>query len=253
MNNHFNVFLLIRSWNSFQYFDNCINSVFQQTDSDYQILFVDDNSDYSPSQKKYIKSKLNNHKVIFNNNRKFALRNAVQVINQYVHSPDDVVVNLDSDDWLLDKNAISIIRETYSRHNCDFTYGDCQEFINGRLSINSSKALFPTNHRYPEQVEKNNLYRLEHFRPNHLRTWKAGIFKSINESAFKDRNGQWIKFNEDLAIFFPLLELSKGNYKVIDKSLYAYNCSNPLNDKKINLKQKLEEEIYLRSQRPYGT
>ena len=66
---------------------------------------------------------------------------------------------------------------------------------------------------------------------SHLRTFRAKIWQAIDEKDFIDSSGNYYKTAWDLAIMYPLLEMTGGQgCKFIDEILYVYNMENPLND-----------------------
>jgi hypothetical protein len=189
--------------------------------------------------------------VIFNRKRKFAIRNAYEVIHRYVKEDDAIIINLDGDDWLLRDDVIDIIRSTYKKNKCDFTYGNC--VIHDPGDANHEAIITDVdpdvNIRYTVDVEKRRAYRKEIFFPRHLRTWRACVYKSIPKSSFMYPNGSWLRICEDEAIFFPLLEIS-GKYEVIKTPLSVYNLATPHSDERIHLMERLEDEVYMRRQSP---
>lgn len=242
-------YILIRSWNAFEYFDRCIDSVLNQTYKNYQILFVDDASNYTIDQRKYIEAKIGtkNNTVRFNKKRKYSLRNAYEMINTYAMIEDAVIVNLDGDDWLLNENVLKQLKKIYEVKNCSFTYGECLIWDGLRLSdIPARQLKFFTNISYPKHVVEAKSFRSYPFLPLHLRTWKVDLFKSIPLSNFQKRNGEWISFCEDLAIYFPMLENTFEKCEVIKEPLYVYNCENRLSDSKVHMQKLIREEIILR-------
>src|SRR3972149_2305506 len=106
-------YILIRSWKTFDYFENCINSVFNQRYKNYKILYIDDASGYSNKQKKRIQVKLNKHIVIFNRIRKYSVYNGFYMIYNYAKKRNSICLILDGDDWLLDKNTLLYISKLY--------------------------------------------------------------------------------------------------------------------------------------------
>jgi hypothetical protein len=56
----------------------------------------------------------------------------------------------------------------------------------------------------------------------------------------------------DLAIMFPMLEMSGEKFKCIDEILYIYNDDNPLNDFKVNLQLQLNLDKFIRSKEKYN-
>jgi len=242
-------YILIRSWNAFPYLEKCLQSVLAQESDNYTVLFVDDCSDYTKAQKKWIQSMLKEHACVFNQERKFSVRNAYEMIHAYAEKRNSIVVNVDGDDWLNGENVLQVIEETYVKdEKCVLTYGDCYYFDPGNEKHlqQASKTSKFVNHRYPPEVEIKKKYRSVPFLPLHLRTWKTAAFKKISQSQFKRPDGSWLKFCEDQAIFYPILEMSDGNYQVIQQPLYFYNRENSRNDNKVHLRECFLDELSIR-------
>lgn len=214
----------------------------------YTILFVDDASNYTIEQKSYIKKKLKGHIVIFNKERKYAIRNAYEILHQYAIKRNSVVVNVDGDDWLFHDQVLNQLQKVYESKNPILTYGNCLYFCPQDSSLHLKRAsdIFEFNHRFPERIEKGNSYRRYHFIPLHLRTWRTDSFKKIPISSFYRPDKTWLQFCEDQAIFYPLLEQAKGKYEVINEIQYVYNRSHDFNDSKLNKNLMLVDELLIR-------
>jgi glycosyltransferase involved in cell wall biosynthesis len=244
-------YFLVRSWNSFEYFDRCVESILGQQGPQFQILFVDDCSDYTTLQKEHIRKKLKDHIVVFNQNRQFAVRNAYEMIHTYVNNDEGIILNVDGDDWLIRDDVLDLIGKTYQQQKCQLTYGSslCYSPVQPERHLQPMSTLNSfVNCRYTPEVEQNQAYRYHPFLVSHLRTWKVSLFKQIPKKSFLLPSGKWLRFCEDEAIFFPMLERSNGRYEVISTPLYMYNQENPRNDLKIHLSEKLLEEVYIRRQ-----
>jgi hypothetical protein len=160
-------------------------------------------------------------------------------------------VNVDGDDWLSSSDALSEVNSAYQDQETILTYGDCIYFSPGKGDhlVRASETNQYINHRYLRKVEQKNSYRKEIFNPLHMRTWKTDAFKAIPKPEFLRPDGTWIRCCEDQAIFFPLLEMATGNYKVLEKPLYFYNLENPLSDAKVNVAERLYDEVLLRKKK----
>ncbi len=245
-------YFLIRSHNAFPYLGKCLDSLQRQSRQNYKVLFVDDASEYTRAQQNYIKQRLKGHIVQFNQEQKFSLRNAYEMIHEHVDNDEAIIINLDGDDWLIRDDVIDVVDKTYEVHHCLLTYGNCVYHAPGEAFHNKKGSeVIPTiNQRYPDKVENLSSYRKEGFRPLHLRTWKAREFKNIPKKYFLRSDGNWVQFCEDQAIFLPLLEKADGRYEVISTPLSAYNRHNPNSDSKLHLYEMLSDEVTILKMKP---
>lgn len=246
-------YILIRSWNAFEYFDRCVDSVLEQNYKNYKILFIDDHSNYNAGKRMYIKNKLRGHCVKFNNKRLYSLRNAYSLLSDCPNSENAVVFNLDGDDWLLDNKSLETVAKTYHENeNCLLTYGECLIWDGSKLSNKPAGHILPyVNRTYSPTIIKNRLYREVPFFPLHPRTWKLWLFNKINKSDFLKPDGSWINFAEDQAIYYPMLEMANGNFKVITNPIYVYNLANSNSDINSNLVGLLKDELLVRKKPKY--
>lgn len=245
-------YILIRSWKSFEYFDRCIDSVLNQNYKNFKILFVDDASDYSTEQKNYIKKRLQGNVIVFNKKRRYSLFNGYSLIRRYAGDDEAVVLNLDGDDWLLGSGALSHLAKTYKTDgDCLFTYGECLLW-DGSLSDKTARYILPdVNRPYPRNVINKKTYRKEPFFPLHPLTWKVWLFKKIAKRDFLDPKGRWLRFAQDQAIFFPMLEMAHRNVRLIKKPLYVYNIATPHRDVEVNTVGLLRDELTIRRKTIY--
>lgn len=246
-------YILIRSWNAFDCFDRCIDSVFSQTYDNYQIIFIDDASDYSIEQKKYIREKLKGHIVILNRKRKYALCNAYEALNTYAKQPDAVVISLDGDDWLASNDSLATLNEVYIVQKPQITYGDCLIYDGTKISNKPASQLMEyTNIKYPEEVRRKKLFWRYPFLPLHPLTWKVRLFREVPKKYFMHK-GKWFKYWQDLAIFLVLLERAPTKISVINKPLVVYNTAHPTNTNKgYSYCEKMSEEIIIRKKLKSG-
>ena len=243
--------ILIRSWNAFEYFDRCIDSVYSQIYKNYKILFIDDASEYTREQKNIIKRKLKRHVVVFNNTRKFSVFNGYFMLHEFAKNKESVCMTLDGDDWLFSKNALSYIAKFYEKKEILFTYGSCL-FWDGKRYLKSHPLYSSyTNTHYPKVAIKKRLFRREYFRVSHPMTFKTSLFKQIKESDFKEEAGTWLKYELDLATYLPMLEMANGKFKFIKRSLSVYNISSPNLNIKINPYPFAREELIIRKKNVY--
>jgi hypothetical protein len=69
----------------------------------------------------------------------------------------------------------------------------------------------------------------------HLRTFRRELLNDINDSVFKDENGEWFKAGGDNATFYNIIEQADPDrIKVVQDIVMLYNDKNPLNDYKVH-------------------
>ena len=78
--------------------------------------------------------------------------------------------------------------------------------------------------------------RSDRFTASHLRTWRAFLWRSIEQDYLKDDNGNYWEVAGDLSFMFPMLEMAgPEHYLFMNEVNYVYNEQNPLNDHKVNM------------------
>ena len=255
--------VIIPFYNPGSFLELCVNSVLTQNYDNFEVLFINDAStDNSP--KKYIpirtSSKNEKGEEVFTNShpildktkcknvlqwsssmRMTALKNIHNGIMQFATDPDDIVVLLDGDDWLLNRNSLSYINEFYEKNpNCWMMYGSSQ-WTDGRPCCAKP---------YTESDFKTGIRKVP-FKVSHIRTFRAGLYHSIANQdqmfeCMQDKNREWYRMTYDVAMFFPMLEMAGFEHVFYNnKKLYVYNRENPISDDKVNqnLQWQIHEEI----------
>ena len=125
--------------------------------------------------------------------------------------PDDILVWLDGDDWLLTRSALSIVLEAYEDPNCWMTYGSFK-YADGRPGFASA---------YTDDNFRGSLWRA-----THLKTFRAKLFHRLTPEDLK-RDGKFRDVCIDMAVMVPLLEMSGLEHsRFIPDILYVYNYAN---------------------------
>jgi len=205
-------------WNAEKYIKNCVRTLKSQTDRDFEVYLVDDMSTDNTVEvtKKLIEGD-SRFKLIINQEKKFKLRNLDELITQF--NDEDIVIEIDGDDFLLTSDVVSDIKNIYSDGKVWLTNGSFM-YSDGNSGF-SSKC-------NPETVRK------DVFLFSHLRTWKSFLWKAIPDSYLRDDDGSYFKSAADVAYTFSLLELAGNeNYRFLSKLYYVYNAESPYNDHKI--------------------
>lgn len=222
-------------YNCEKYISNCILSVAQQDYDNYVHVLIDDCStdnsfevarqtiDSLPPE---VRSKFSLQKNLTNRG---AVYNQITAID--IHGEDDdIVMLLDGDDWLVNNNTLFHLYNDYYNYGTEFTYGSCWSLVDNIPLVAQD---------YPESVKQNRSYREHKFNWNmpytHLRTFRKSLINSIDQSEFKDENGEWYRAGGDGSIFYSLIERANPeNIIALKEIVYAYNDINPINDYKIN-------------------
>jgi len=206
-------------WNASRYIEGCINSVKNQSLTDFKMYLIDDVSTDDTIEK--IKSLIDNDKrfeLIENKEKKFKLKNIDGLIrDESKINDEDIIIELDGDDRFSNTNVLSFINNKYNINsdlwltNGSFIYRD------GRVGF-SAKVDYSKIRNQPFQF-------------SHLRTWKAHLWKKINPEDFNHQFGNSIISAPDLAYSFPMAEMAGNNhYEFIPEILYIYNDESPYNE-----------------------
>lgn len=236
-----NIKVITPFYNPGEFLETCVNTLMSQKYDSFKVIFVDDCS----NDGSFEKLPHNNERAIIvkNETRKTALENIHDAIMNHCDL-DDIVVLVDGDDWLPNKNTLSYINDFYNQNDCWIMYGQ-SSWTDGRRGFASA---------YPES-EFSGL-RKAPFRVSHIRTFRAGLYQKIKEqdenfSCLKDSIGDFYKMTYDVAIMFPIMEMAGyEKVKFNDTILYVYNRSNPISDDRVN--QQLQWDIHAEiSNKPY--
>tara|TARA_Y100000034_G_scaffold21387_1_gene24608 strand:+ start:1168 stop:2814 length:1647 start_codon:yes stop_codon:yes gene_type:complete len=215
--------IVVPTYNSEEWIKKTIESVKNQTHQNFLCYIINDCS--TDNTLKAIENQICDDKkfILINNNERLGspIGNMYNCLKQNKVSlnDDDIIVNLDGDDWFINENVLSYVSDFYNKEKCELTYGSFVRFSNGIIGQESTE--------YPSEVVKNSSYRQDIWRASHLRTFKYGLFKKIQKHFITDNEGNFYKYAADQALMFSLLELSTKS-KFIDKVMYVYNDNNPL-------------------------
>ena len=225
-------------YNCAEYIARCINSVASQDYDNYHHILIDDAStdntlevviDTLAALPETIRNKFT---VIANKENLGAVRNQIQNIRSML--PDDAIVMLlDGDDSLVNDNTILSYYNTVYDGTTEFTYGSCWSMVDNIPLISQP---------YPEAVKQTGTYRHYHFNwilpYTHLRTFKKSLLNNIDDSQFRDADGNWFKAGGDGSVFYALIEAADyTKVKCLQDIVYNYNDASPLNDYKVNAQE----------------
>ena len=228
-------------YNCKNYLPLCINSMRSQTFTDFTCYLTDDlSTDGSVKEIESLIEGDNRFKLIKNNTKFYQPGNYDQVIRNNSNIDDnEVIVEIDGDDWLPDRNVLKRINDYYLDPNVWIANGSFK-YNNGHRGFSSPQENFDD-------------LRKSRFTASHIRTWKAFLWRKILVDDLKDDNGIYWKISGDLSFMFPMLEMSgPDHYRFMSEINYVYNDSNPLNDHKVDINLVTEIANKIRQKKKYN-
>jgi glycosyltransferase involved in cell wall biosynthesis len=210
-------------YNAEDYIEKCIGSIIGQNYQDFKCFLIDDMStDYSVKKVKEMIVGDDRFTLIVNTEKKYKTLNFVDVLKNENILDNDIVVEIDGDDWLPNSNVLKRIYEVYINDNIWITNGSFK-YATGEIGFSSPQINFET-------------LRNDRFTASHLRTWRVFLWRNIKDEDHKDYNGNYLSLNADLAYMLPMLEMAgPEHYKYLPEINLVYNNLNPINDHKVNM------------------
>ena len=240
---HFKI--IVPAYNAEKWAKTLVKSVKNQEYSNFECYIGDDISTDSTLKrfKKYVGDD-SRFTIVANTEKKYALKNIHDLILESNPKPEDVLVILDGDDWFTTRYVLSKLDQYYTSKDCNLTYGSFVECPLGEIGKEASE--------YPEDVVKNNAYRLDTWRASHLKTFKFKLWKKINVDDLKDATGDFYEMSYDQAMMLPMLEMAGEKALYIPEALYVYNTINPLAVNKTRAEKQHKLMLEIRAKKPYN-
>lgn len=229
--------IVIPSYNNKEWYQRNLDSVMTQNYDNYRVIYVDDASSDGTGKlvREYIRVNDAEHYVtlIENTNRVGALANLYKMISSC--DKNEIIVTVDGDDWLINRDVLKYLNKVYSDPNVWMTYGQFIAYPSNSVGFAS---------QVPQEVIEQNAFRSHGGSVTHLRTFYAGLFHKIKKEDLI-YEGKFYPMAWDTAILVPMLEMSGKRSKYIPQALYVYNWSNPINDEKVDrgLQKRLDDQI----------
>lgn len=232
--------ILTTAYNCENYIERCLLSIMSQRFRDFKCYITDDMSTDSTIEKIESVIKDDNRFILIKNHFKlYQGGNYDQVIRWRSLDGDEICVEIDGDDWLPNPNVLGKIDEIYKDSNVWMTSGSFK-YHDGRPGFNRPITSL-------ENIRNSN------FTLSHMRTWKAWLWKKIDEKDLKDGDGKYYSVAGDLSFMWPMIEMSGlEHFKFIDEILYVYNESNPINDHKVDLSKVRNIHNLIANKTPYN-
>jgi len=245
-----NFVILITAYNDEKWVKYNIASILNQTYSNYKVLFYDDAS--KDNTYKTVKEIVKNNKKFIVTTREKnmqALFSYEECIKQI--KDNEILICMSADDWLYDDKVLENLNNYYNDNNVWMTYGKYIDWDGENTHIPS-----PQNTHYPDFVHEYGLYRKDHWRASHLRTFKGSLLRKIDLSEFKSNiNNSYFDHAADLALTYPCLEMcGKDKIGVLDFYSYAYNTTPEVKERTVNResnKNNHKFELEIRNRKVY--
>ena len=228
-------------YNASEYIERCIGSIMSQTHKNFVCYITDDiSTDDSVLKAKNAILGDERFKVIENKEKLYQPGNYDQVIrnNPDVHD-EDIIIEVDGDDWLPDIRVFERVYNHYKSGDYWIAYGNFK-YSHGAMGFSSPPISF-------------NTIRSERFCASHIRTWKAFLWRAIDQDYLKDDNGIYWHVAGDLAFMYPMLEMAgPDHFKFMTEVNYVYNDSNPISDSRAHMPEVTRLDNLLRNKKPYN-
>ena len=231
--------ILTTAYNCENYIERCLYSLMSQRFKDFKCYITDDMStDGTVEKVKSIIKDDSRFTLIENHIKLYQPGNYDQIIRWRGVDGDEICVEVDGDDWLPNPSVLGKINDVYQDPNVWMTSGSFK-YQDGRPGFN--RPILTT-----DNIRKSN------FTLSHLRTWKAWLWKKIDEKDLRDEKDNYWSVAGDLAFMWPMIEMSGlEHFKFIDEVLYVYNESNPINDHKVDLSKVRNIHTLISNKTPY--
>lgn len=233
--------ILTTAFNCENFIEKSLSSILNQSYKDFRCFITDDlSTDETVQRAKKIVAGDSRFKIIENKQKFYQPGNYDQILRNYSDIDDDeVIIEVDGDDWLPDEDVFYRINNVYRNKNI--------WIANGSFMYHTGMVGFSKKQRNFDSL------RLERFTASHIRTWRAFLWRKINQDDLKDENGKYWKISGDLSFMLPMLEMSgPEHYTFMPEINYVYNESNPLNDHKVDIQAVFEVADKIRKKPKYS-
>lgn len=207
----------------------CIASIRRQTVADFRCIVVEDHSPDATWES--LETAVGNDprfEIVRNDERRFQLANRLEGIRRIATDPDDVVVLIDGDDWLLTDEAFARILREYDDPEVWCTYGSYRSRKRSwwrRLKPWRSPSTRP----YSQRVLAQRSFREVRWWAGHPMTFRRFLFDQIDDADLRDDDGGYYRAATDQALFMPMMEMAgAAHLRHIPEPLYVWNKANPM-------------------------
>lgn len=240
---HQNKFVIITTcYNKGKWIEYNINSVKQQSYQNYKAYYgYDTSTDDTLAHLTKATKEDDRFTVIHNTNPGCFLNNYMHVYRHLkangLIEPQDIIVEIDGDDWLLHCFVLQHLNEVYQNPDIWMSYGQYIHYPSGEVGGHFDLELSSV-------VDEANVYRLSQFPYSHLKTYKAFLVDNLTDEDLIDpTTGKYFNAAADFALCMPLVEMA-GIKRIhrCSEVLYVYNTSADL-ESETNNRTALQKEV----------
>ena len=238
------IVLISPFYNCRDYISRCIVSVATQNYHNYRHILIDDAStddswDIAQQTIASCPPHLRDRFVLLkNSSNQGAVSNHYQALEwckQHGVGPDAIIMLLDGDDWLVNRNDVLTKFNLHFEPHVQFSYGSCWSLAD-KIPLIAQE--------YPPHIRQTRAYRSHQFNwivpYTHMRAFRFQLFDQVDINKWKNREGNWYRAGGDTAVFYSLLDCADPNgVAVMQQVLVNYNDLNPINDYKIRNDEQL--------------
>jgi glycosyltransferase involved in cell wall biosynthesis len=214
--------------NGAEWIKRCLESIRNQTVTNFECIVVDDcSTDGTGEIAEHFgnpEGGLDDDRFFVQRNtvRRFQAYNMVQAARTYATRPEDVVVFIDGDDWLLHDRAFERIQDAYA-DGAWMTYGCLIESTGNPTRFG----------RYPINVARESRFREHVWCATPPRTFKRFLLDELKDEDFMVE-GKWPEMAGDVCVYTPIMELAAERTVGIREPIYVYNTETPDNEHKVD-------------------
>lgn len=224
-----------------------VNSIKQQSYTNYLAIYgYDKSTDNTLERLNYCIEDDDRFIIHHNTNQDSQMSNFYNCL-QYLKdnnliSPEDIIVEVDADDWLLHPFVLQYLNEIYQDPNIWMSYGHYVEYPSGQ-----------TGGHFHMYLTEDGTTRYTPFAYSHLKTYKVWLLDKVPQDHLIDpRTGKYWNITADFAMCMPMVEMA-GRDRIyrVDTPLYVYNSSDGAdNESARRLQEQKEVEQKIRNLNP---
>lgn len=252
------IVVVVCSYNNGKWSENTLNSIFSQNYNNFRLIIVDDCS--TDNNVEVIQNFIDSHNLanrvtfIKNDQRHRKLFNLYRVL--YDCHDDEIIFMVDGDDSLNGPDVLAYINKMYNNDNIWFTYGQYR-------NVPASQAI-AWGHKemgycrpVPKHVQHKQSYRYYSFIYMHPRSFRAWLFKLVKlEDLIADGidgfEGDFYPASNDVAMYFPMVEMAHTHIKFIPEILYIRNLYSEIVGFKVDRRLQTSSAREIRKKNPYS-